>query len=80
MLRKLRMAYLLPAVQVSTTAVLTFWADRVTWLILGDSSLIWTYKAECFKCAKAHGEGNSASRKRWIQFGLWSYPPKRVRI
>jgi hypothetical protein len=39
-LRKPRLSLLLPIVQGVITAVLTIWADRVDWLLLGDGSRI----------------------------------------
>ena len=37
MLRKLRFSLALPIVQVAITAVLTLWADRVDWLLIGSN-------------------------------------------
>ena len=34
-LRKLKLSLVLPAAQVTITAILTLWADRVDWMVLG---------------------------------------------
>lgn len=39
-LRKIRLAHLLPAIQVAITATLTVWGDKVEWMVLGDSNRI----------------------------------------
>jgi hypothetical protein len=40
LLRTLRMSRVLPIVQVTLTAVLTAWADRYDWILLGESKRI----------------------------------------
>jgi len=38
--QRLRLALVLPIVQVVMTAMLTLWADRVTWLLVGDGNRV----------------------------------------